>query len=227
MVNSVFGFNWIGIINQNNVYHDSDSKSICDSSSLSGIQKRLCRRYSQFKPALLSAAKASASSCSHSTCSGIERLPYIGRKSSLKEPSRERAYLQGLSSAQLVTSIYKLYQTGMIETNWDEVMAFVTQFTFSKNQKLKSFSQIDSHNSKVGRFIASQSQRNICKCHGASGSCSVKTCWQTAPMVENVGLLTREKYENSIGIKLNHKNELVPSTITNILAKNSFLYIEN
>ena len=228
----VFGFSWIGIVNK------GTNEVICDSSSLSGVQKRICRRNSEFEPALVSAAKASVTSCqsvmdskSAWKCAGVERLPFVS--SQLKHATAESAYLHGLTSGQLMTSLFKLCHSGILakECKIEEVTRFVTEFTnsnsLSRRRSPKSIGQVDAHNTKVGRIIAHASQRSVCKCHGASGSCSTKTCWQTAPLVEAVGQMAKQKYEKSIGIKIQHKDTPIPRVITNQLAKEDFLYIQN
>lgn len=41
---------------------------------------------------------------------------------------------------------------------------------------------INSHNGKIGRTLVKNSMMDHCKCHGVSGSCSVRTCWKGLPM---------------------------------------------
>ena len=160
----------------------------------------------------------------------IQKLPFMSSK--LKNPTPESAYLHGLSSGQLITAVYKLCQTGSIESiSCDEnrVSNFVTEFTsiMSIVKRKKSVGQIEIHNSKIGRGLAWKSQKNLCKCHGTSGSCLAKTCWETAPLAENLGKLAMEKYSKSIGIRMPRDKSHLPYEITNILAKDDFLFIRN
>ncbi|CAG0881892.1 unnamed protein product [Darwinula stevensoni] len=46
------------------------------------------------------------------------------------------------------------------------------------------------HNSKAGRKALKQSLQRECKCHGVSGSCTMKTCWKTLPPFAQVSLLS-------------------------------------
>lgn len=40
--------------------------------------------------------------------------------------------------------------------------------------------------------------KHQCRCHGVSGSCSVKTCWRSLPTFREVGLILKSKYEESV-----------------------------
>ena len=42
----------------------------------------------------------------------------------------------------------------------------------------------------------------VCKCHGLSGSCAVKTCWKELPNLFEVGDILREKYSNAIKVQV-------------------------
>ena len=42
-----------------------------------------------------------------------------------------------------------------------------------------------------------------CKCHGVSGSCTVKVCWRTMPKMKAIANELRRKYEHAIKVKLN------------------------
>ena len=224
-------FSWIGLANTGK---DQSSGTLCDSTSLSFIQKRLCHANSQFQPALKSAAKHSVKICSESMSynltKDVQKLPFM--TSSLKKPTPESAYLHGLSSGQLITAVHKLCLTGAIDSqkcDMENVSNFVREFTsiMSIVKRKKSVGQIEIHNSKIGRGLAWKSQKSLCKCHGTSGSCLARTCWETAPLAEHLGKLAMEKYSNSIGIKIPRTSASIPREITNNLAKHDFLFIKN
>ena len=223
-------FTWIGMANSGK---EPTSNSLCDSTSLSYIQKRLCKMNSQFEPALNRAAKHSMKICSesmsHKMSEDVQKLPFM--TSTLKKPTPESAYLHGLSSGQLITAVHKLCLTGAVDSqpcDMENVSNFVTEFTsvMSLVKRKRSFGQIEIHNSKIGRGLAWKSQKSLCKCHGTSGSCLAKTCWETAPLAEHLGKLAMEKYTNSIGIKVSRENTDLPKEITNNLAKDDFLFIK-
>lgn len=48
-----------------------------------------------------------------------------------------------------------------------------------------------------------------CKCHGVSGSCSLKTCWLQLADFRKVGETLKEKYDSAASMKLNSRGKLV------------------
>ncbi|XP_034237479.1 protein Wnt-7b-like [Thrips palmi] len=46
---------------------------------------------------------------------------------------------------------------------------------------------MDSHNSKAGRKAVKLTLQTDCKCHGVSGSCSIRTCWTSLAQFRVVG----------------------------------------
>ena len=238
-------FSWIGLANQKP--SSAANQKPCESSSLSFIQRRLCKMNSQFEPALAAAAKYSMKICSESMVDNgnmvaptnrkwdscfedMKKLPFMNPK--LKKPTAESAYLHGLSSGQLITAAYKLCQSGSISDSdarcdINHVSNFVTEFTsiMSIVKRKKSVAEIEIHNAKIGQKLAWKTQKSLCKCHGTSGSCTIKTCFETAPLAEHLGKLAFEKYSKSIGIQMPRNG--LPSEITNLLANDDFLFVKN
>ena len=51
----------------------------------------------------------------------------------------------------------------------------------------------------------------VCKCHGVSGSCSVKICWRTMSPFKQVGSFLKERFDGASRVKVNRrKNRLRP-----------------
>lgn len=47
-----------------------------------------------------------------------------------------------------------------------------------------------------------------CRCHGVSGSCELKTCWNKLPSFEQVGQFLKKKYDSSIQVSMKAKRRL-------------------
>ena len=44
-----------------------------------------------------------------------------------------------------------------------------------------------------------------CKCHGVSGSCSLKTCWLQLADFRQVGEFLKEKYDSAAAMRIGRK----------------------
>lgn len=44
--------------------------------------------------------------------------------------------------------------------------------------------------------------RTVCKCHGVSGSCEMKTCWKAMPKFREIGDILKEKFDGSTEVQL-------------------------
>lgn len=53
------------------------------------------------------------------------------------------------------------------------------------------------HNNKAGRRAVKLTLLTECKCHGVSGSCTVKTCWKTLPTFSRVGNYLMQRYHKA------------------------------
>jgi hypothetical protein len=53
---------------------------------------------------------------------------------------------------------------------------------------------INSHNYEAGRQAVKKLMKRVCKCHGTSGACQVKTCWTVVPDISEVGDYLKRQY---------------------------------
>ncbi|XP_055599273.1 protein Wnt-6 [Uranotaenia lowii] len=53
------------------------------------------------------------------------------------------------------------------------------------------------HNNNAGRLAVKQFMRMECKCHGLSGSCTMKTCWMKMPPFSEVGTRLKEHFDGA------------------------------
>nr|QEF51149.1 Wnt5 protein [Eupentacta fraudatrix] len=65
------------------------------------------------------------------------------------------------------------------------------------------------HNNEAGRKIIHHSMGAQCKCHGVSGSCSLKTCWPEMMTFRAIGLILKEKYNGASQTQINKKGKLI------------------
>nr|ALS19774.1 wnt1 [Novocrania anomala] len=56
------------------------------------------------------------------------------------------------------------------------------------------------HNNEAGRMHVSTEMTRECKCHGMSGSCTVKTCWMRLPTFRKVGNYLKDRFDGSTRI---------------------------
>ncbi len=60
---------------------------------------------------------------------------------------------------------------------------------------------VDFHNIEVGRKVVDKTER-YCKCHGVSGTCSVQTCYEKVPVIEEVSESLYIKYDGAVKVDL-------------------------
>ncbi|XP_064473250.1 protein Wnt-7b-like isoform X2 [Ornithodoros turicata] len=53
------------------------------------------------------------------------------------------------------------------------------------------------HNNRAGRKAVKFTLLTECKCHGVSGSCTMKTCWKTLPAFSQVGNYVMQRYHKA------------------------------
>ncbi|XP_032790981.2 protein Wnt-9a [Daphnia magna] len=72
-----------------------------------------------------------------------------------------------------------------------------------KKQKNESQRQrINRHNNAVGMKVVEQLVKRTCKCHGVSGSCSVKTCWNQLAVFSETAAVIKSKYDNAVQVNV-------------------------
>ncbi|KAL8598832.1 hypothetical protein ACOMHN_015411 [Nucella lapillus] len=60
---------------------------------------------------------------------------------------------------------------------------------------------MDKHNFATGRSVVQQNLVTACKCHGVSGSCSIKTCWKALPDFDIIGASLKQRYALAVEVK--------------------------
>ena len=65
----------------------------------------------------------------------------------------------------------------------------------------KEYKLMNLHNNEVGRRIILKNMRQVCKCHGVSGSCTVKVCWKVMPEFRVIGNQLLKRYNQAMQLK--------------------------
>ncbi|XP_023215187.1 protein Wnt-7b-like [Centruroides vittatus] len=71
------------------------------------------------------------------------------------------------------------------------------KFVDSRELEKDERSLMNLHNNRAGRKAVISTLLTECKCHGVSGSCTMKTCWKTLPSFTTIGDYLMTKYHNA------------------------------
>ncbi|CAG0883851.1 unnamed protein product [Darwinula stevensoni] len=132
---------------------------------------------------------------------------------------RETAFVYAITSAGVTHSVARACSAGHIKTctcdyrrrsppglDWEwggcsDNIQFGDKFSRlfvdagEKGRDLRAMMNI--HNNDAGRLHVSSEMQQECKCHGMSGSCTVKTCWMRLPSFRKVGDNLRERFDGA------------------------------
>ncbi|NXA45783.1 W11B2 protein, partial [Nothocercus julius] len=206
-------------------------------------QVPMCRRNLELMPSIVRAAAATKSACRGAfaaarwNCSSIERAPAFAPD--LLRGTRESAFVHALAAAAVTHSIARACASGELplcscgsvpseapgpDFRWggcgDNLRyglqlgaAFADSPLKSSKPGTQATRAVNLHNSAVGRQVLSDSLETKCKCHGVSGSCSVKTCWKGLPSLGEIASDLKSKYLTAVKVThrlLGPRKQLIP-----------------
>ncbi|XP_018331310.1 protein Wnt-11b-1-like [Agrilus planipennis] len=89
----------------------------------------------------------------------------------------------------------------------------------------KEISSINNHNSRVGRKAIGGTLKDACKCHGMSGSCTLKTCWKTLPPLAEIGNKLLTYYDNAKEVPYDKETNNVQVSKITFAKGNQLIYL--
>ncbi|XP_052529363.1 protein Wnt-11b-like [Tympanuchus pallidicinctus] len=193
-------------------------------------QVQICRRNLEVMHSIVQAASKTKSICQKTfssmrwNCSSIQRAPSFGPD--LLKGTRESAFVHALSAAAIAHSIAQACASGSLplcscgsvpselpgsDFRWggcgDNLhyglqlgAAFADSPLKSNKLGLQALRAVNWRNNAAGRQVLSESLDTKCKCHGVSGSCSVKTCWKALPSLAEIASELKSKYLAAIRV---------------------------
>ncbi|WAR10005.1 WNT9A-like protein [Mya arenaria] len=172
----------------------ASAAKMCDLLLLQRKQRKMCRRERGVAATLLEAVSLATNECE-----------YQFRTERFKETS----FLYAISSAGLVHTFARACSKGAIERcTCDESKSLKNKEAWlwggcGDNIKFglkfsRRFLRAGKRRGKdIRAKVVKSAVQTRCKCHGISGSCTVRTCWRQLATFLEVGNVLKEKYENS------------------------------
>ncbi|EMP42066.1 Protein Wnt-2, partial [Chelonia mydas] len=143
--------------------------------------------------------------------------------------SRESAFVYAISSAGVVFAITRACSQGELKScscdpkkkgsakdnkghfdwggcsdNVDYGVKFARAFVDAKERKGKDARALmNLHNNRAGRKAVKRFLKQECKCHGVSGSCTLRTCWLAMADFRKTGDYLWRKYNGAIQVVMN------------------------
>ncbi|XP_012054957.1 PREDICTED: protein Wnt-7b [Atta cephalotes] len=193
---------------------------------LAKSQREQCRKAPHAMPAVGEGAALGLRECRHQfrhhrwNCSHVSNDQVFGHV--VVVGSKEAAFTYAISSAGVTYAVTAACSRGNITAcgcepavrtrkelppnGWEwggcsaDVtygMRFARRFLDAREIEGDARSLMNLHNNKAGRKIVKALLQTECKCHGVSGSCTVRTCWRTLPSFRQIGDALMKKYRRA------------------------------
>ncbi|RZF44644.1 hypothetical protein LSTR_LSTR000596 [Laodelphax striatellus] len=196
-------------------------------------QQQLCGLSGNILRAVGNGARMSIEECQHQfrmsrwNCSTFSNTTSVfGEVLSVK--SRETAFVYAISSAGVAYSVTRACSKGeLTECNCDNRVhlrkprknwqwggcsedihygeKFSRDFVDAKENPDSAEGLMNLHNNEAGRRLIRSQMQRVCKCHGMSGSCSVRACWRKLPSFRAIGDALNNRFEGASYVKVVEK----------------------
>nr|ALL53306.1 Wnt7 ligand [Thamnocephalus platyurus] len=93
------------------------------------------------------------------------------------------------------------WRWGGCSANVDFGVNFAKKFVDAREVEGDARSLMNLHNNRAGRKAVETNVITTCKCHGVSGSCTLRTCWQTLPPFREIGNYLKFRFEEARHVK--------------------------
>ncbi|KAK0073881.1 hypothetical protein PV325_009068, partial [Microctonus aethiopoides] len=146
---------------------------------------------------------------------------------------RETAFIYAITSAAVTHSIARACSEGSIQScscdythqsrtpsqvrDWewggcsDNIgygFKFSREFVDTGERGRNLREKMNLHNNEAGRAHVSSEMRQECKCHGMSGSCTVKTCWMRLPNFRVVGDNLKDRFDGASRVMVTNSERI-------------------
>ena len=78
---------------------------------------------------------------------------------------------------------------------------FSKEFVDARERPNTSAGLMNLHNNEAGRRALRSQMEMLCKCHGVSGSCSVRVCWRKLAAFRNTGNMLRDRFDGAVNVR--------------------------
>ncbi|OXA51732.1 Protein Wnt-4 [Folsomia candida] len=178
---------------------------------LSERQKHMCQKSDRVFDTISSGAKLGIEECQHQlqshrwNCSVIREAANVFGKV-LDIHTREKAYVHAISAASLAYQVTKACAKGELQDcSCDEDVKygglFSKEFADSIEDGTSPTGLMNLWNNEAGRRLMKNSMNMSCKCHGVSGSCTMKVCWRVLTPFRSIAEQIREKFDGAFRVK--------------------------
>ncbi|XP_070175625.1 protein Wnt-4-like isoform X2 [Littorina saxatilis] len=218
-------------------------------------QRELCALDKSLIHVISEGASMGIEECQHQfqdrrwNCSTFNTTSVFGNILNIQ--SRETAYIYAISSAGIMYAVtracskgelmncgcdrrvrrrYKTdgtFEWGGCSDNIRYGARFAQEFVDSNERRIDAQGLMNLWNNGAGRKTAKDSLDIKCKCHGVSGSCSVKICWRKLKPFRAIGAELKDKFDGASHVRLDTKRKRLKRVTNNQKRprKNDLVYL--